>query len=55
MRLRDLTWVLWPALLLLPTSRAVAGQPLLVVAELTPDAAVSAEEIRAQVAAEPIG
>jgi hypothetical protein len=52
MRLRDLTWVLWPALLLLPTSRAVAGQPLLVVAELTPDAAVSAEEIRAQVAAE---
>ena len=52
MRLSDLPRVLWPAWLLLPTSPALAGEPLLVVVEATADAAVSAEEIRADVAAE---
>jgi hypothetical protein len=52
MRIRDLTWGLWPALLLLPSSPTWAGEPLLVVVEATADAGVSAEEIRVDVAAE---
>ena len=52
MRPRDLTWSIWLALALLPTSFALAGEPLLVVVEAKADVGVSAEEIRADVAAE---
>jgi len=52
MRLRALIWFLWPALLVLPTSLAQASEPILVVVEATPDAALSADDIRAEVTAE---
>lgn len=47
-----LPMVLWPAWLLLPSSPALASEPLLVVVESTADAAASPEEIRADVAVE---